>query len=163
MRVALIDGTLFPIRILAFSRLMTLTRGLANMSKSESTPLALRLDLPVVAEMLFARILAKSDNTALGESNVKSTLVGSAIPSSNKRLRVTSKTSNSNITSGSGWSCKAMILSIMVKASGLSRTISILSFSSTTISLDFKIVLSESATPLARALVNMKDLTTVCW
>ena len=56
-----------------------------------------------------------------------------------------------------------MIFSINLIASGLSLTISMLSFSSTTTSRDLRIVLRDSATPLARALVSMKDLTTVCW
>ena len=117
----------------------------------------------VVDVLVLMAFLVKSETAMSFGMSVRPTEPGGEMPNSIMRSRETSSTSNSKTTSGSAKSCRAMIFSINLIASGLSRTISMFSFSSTTTSRDFRMVFRESATPLARAFVSMKDFTTVCW
>ena len=121
-----ITGMRLPIRIFAFSRLRTRTRGLDSRLLSPASLFRLSCPGPPGAEI--PRVLSWN-------------CVGKVTPSSFRRERSISSTSISSTTSGSAWSCTEMRFSARRITSGVSRMTSRLSFSSMKVSLVLSMVL----------------------
>ena len=165
--VVVITGILSPMTNLAFSRLRTRMRGLARMLASPSVLLRLavtaRLLMPMVRwfRLFRSEIFRPVPPDVLSGDRVR--LDGQATPNSSRRLRLTSSISSSSTTSASGTSCSAIRRSARRIASGVSRTMTRLSFSSATTSRALRMVFSVLATCLASALARKKVLTTISW
>ena len=165
--VVVTTGTLSPMTNFAFSRLRTRMRGLARMFASPSFLLMLAVTdrslTPMLRWFRLFRSLMVSPIPPEVESGVRVRLVGQATPSSSRRLRLTSRISSSSTTSASGTSCSAIRRSARRIASGVSRTMTRLSFSSATTSRVLRMVLSVLATCLASAFARKKVFTSTSW
>ena len=171
--VVVIIGTLSPTKILAFSLFLTRILGLDNKLTSPliflkltagfgdtSKRLLLFLNKPsnvncvAVFTVELAAIPAPDVTVVIGIKLFKATRLGYSMPSSCKRLRLTSNTSISSITSGSSKSLAATNFSAILITSGVSRITSILSLSSTNMSLVLSIDFNKTAACLALVLVK---------
>ena len=142
-----ITGTRWPIRMFAFSWFLARMRGLArtfvvptDFIRSIVTGTGLTL---IVVESCCRRSSSTSGSPASGVG-ASVTCCGYLMPSSSRRVRVSSSTSTSIITSDSGTSTEAISRSAIRTASGVSRMTIAPARSSTNSVFAFSMVFSIS-------------------
>ena len=125
-------GSLLPISTLAFSLLRARMRGLASVFTSPACFIAFSVTLSAVIPMVLEFWCWRSESTSpeapvtapaavVSFDGVRVAVVGYWMPRSCRRLRESSSTSTSSITSGSATSSEATSFSAMRTVSGVSR------------------------------------------